>query len=89
MVEFRILGPLEALEDGVPLPLGGGRPRALLASAGRVRGNTTRVVRFPARRLPAGSYVFAIRLRAAMNAQRTTVLVSKPFRVAAPRRKKR
>jgi predicted ATPase/DNA-binding SARP family transcriptional activator len=31
-VEFRLLGPLEVLDDdGVPVPLGGPRPRALLA----------------------------------------------------------
>jgi len=30
-VEFRILGPLEVIGDGQPLPLPGGRPRALLA----------------------------------------------------------
>lgn len=30
-VEFRILGPVEALEDGRPLNLGGPRPRAVLA----------------------------------------------------------
>jgi DNA-binding SARP family transcriptional activator len=30
-VEFRILGPLEVIGDGRPLPLPGGRPRALLA----------------------------------------------------------
>jgi predicted ATPase/DNA-binding SARP family transcriptional activator len=31
-VEFRLLGPLEVLgDDGLPLPLGGRRPRALLA----------------------------------------------------------
>jgi YVTN family beta-propeller protein len=31
MVEFRILGPLEVLEDGRPLALGGAKQRALLA----------------------------------------------------------
>ena len=31
-VEFRILGPLEVLEDGHPVPLGGSKQRALLAS---------------------------------------------------------
>lgn len=31
MMEFRILGPLEVVEDGRPLPLGGERQRALLA----------------------------------------------------------
>ena len=31
-MEFRLLGPLEVLDDdGVPMPLGGPRPRALLA----------------------------------------------------------
>ncbi len=30
-MEFRILGPLEVLDDGLPLPLGGKRQRALLA----------------------------------------------------------
>src|SRR5262252_7013523 len=29
-MEFRILGPLEVVEDGRPLPLGGERQRALL-----------------------------------------------------------
>ena len=31
MIEFRILGPLEVVDDGRPLALGGGRQRALLA----------------------------------------------------------
>ena len=31
MLEFRILGPLEVLEGGVPVPLGGRKQRALLA----------------------------------------------------------
>ena len=31
MVEFRILGPLEVSGDGGPVPLGGGRQRAVLA----------------------------------------------------------
>src|SRR5262245_44563872 len=30
-LEYRILGPLEAVRDGHPLPLGGRRERALLA----------------------------------------------------------
>jgi predicted ATPase/DNA-binding SARP family transcriptional activator len=38
-VSFKVLGPLEAVRDGVPVPLGGPRPRAVLAalllSAGR------------------------------------------------------
>ena len=39
-LEFRILGPLEVVADGSPLPLGGPKQRALLAvlaiNAGRV-----------------------------------------------------
>src|SRR5262245_56244822 len=31
VLDFRILGPLEVVEDGRSLPLGGGRQRALLA----------------------------------------------------------
>ena len=31
MIEFRVLGPVEALRDGLPLPVGGRRQRALLA----------------------------------------------------------
>jgi predicted ATPase/DNA-binding SARP family transcriptional activator len=31
-IDFRVLGPLEVVEDGVPLRLGGPRPRALLAA---------------------------------------------------------
>jgi predicted ATPase/DNA-binding SARP family transcriptional activator len=31
-IEFRVLGPLEVIEDGVSLRLGGPRPRALLAA---------------------------------------------------------
>jgi DNA-binding SARP family transcriptional activator len=31
-MEFRILGPLEVLENGHPVPLGGSKQRALLAS---------------------------------------------------------
>jgi DNA-binding SARP family transcriptional activator/ABC-type transport system substrate-binding protein len=30
-MEFRLLGPVEALRDGRPVPLGGAKPRALLA----------------------------------------------------------
>src|SRR6266508_1465814 len=30
-MEFRVLGPLEVIDDGEPLPLGGAKQRALLA----------------------------------------------------------
>ena len=31
MIEFRVLGPIEVLLDGSPVPLGGPRQRVLLA----------------------------------------------------------
>ena len=37
-VEFRVLGPLEALEDGRAVPLGGPKQRALLAALLLARG---------------------------------------------------
>jgi predicted ATPase/DNA-binding SARP family transcriptional activator len=40
-LEFRILGPLEVRRDGIVVPLGGARPRALLAALLR---NSNRVV---------------------------------------------
>lgn len=54
---------------------------AILSAAGHVKAKRKHVVRFPARRLSPGFYVFAIRMRAAMNPNRTSVFVSKPFRV--------
>ena len=57
-----------------------GRPKPLLAASGKIKAKS-RVVKFPARRLKAGRYVFAIRIQAAMNTRRTTQLVSRAFRV--------
>ncbi|MFL5921747.1 MAG: hypothetical protein ACJ743_11390 [Gaiellaceae bacterium] len=57
-----------------------GRPKPLLYAKGVIKANR-RVVYFPARKLKRGSYVFAIRMTASMNSQRTTVLVSRRFRV--------
>jgi len=39
------------------------------------------IVRFPSRRLTRGSYVYGIRISAAMNTDRTTVFVATPFKV--------
>ena len=63
--------------------------RPVLSTKGRMRANWPRVVRFPARRLKPGTYVYVIRIRAATNAQRATVLTSRAFRVAAPRGKRK
>ncbi len=57
-----------------------GRPAPLLASKGTIAAKN-RVVAFPARRLKPGRYVFAIRMVATMNTQRTSLFVSRPFRV--------
>jgi hypothetical protein len=57
-----------------------GRPKALLVASGTIKAKT-RVVVLPRRRLKAGRYVFAIRMQATMNPARTTLVVSRPFRV--------
>ncbi len=54
-------------------------PAAVATAAGLIRANWKPRVRFPARRLRPGSYVFAVRIRASMNPRRTTLRVSKPF----------
>ena len=57
-----------------------GQPKALLVARGTIKAKT-RVVVLPRRRLKAGRYVFAIRMQATMNLARTTLVVSRPFRV--------
>jgi hypothetical protein len=57
-----------------------GQPKALLVARGTIKAKT-RVVVLPHRRLKAGRYVFAIRMQATMNPARTTLVVSRPFRV--------
>jgi hypothetical protein len=46
---------------------------------GLIRANWKPRLRFPARRLAPGRYVFAVRIRASMNPRRTTFAMSKPF----------
>ncbi|MDQ2911145.1 MAG: hypothetical protein M3R39_09050 [Actinomycetota bacterium] len=60
-----------------------GRPAPSLASKGTIAAKN-RVVSFPARRLKPGLYVFAIRMVATMNSQRTSLFVSRSFRVGPP-----
>jgi hypothetical protein len=55
-----------------------GRPAPVLAGKGTFAAKK-RVVAFPARTLKPGRYVYAIRMVATMNPQRTSVFVSKPF----------
>jgi hypothetical protein len=50
-----------------------------LAESGRLSAHLTRFVRFPARRLRPGTYVYSIRFRADANARRWTRRSSRPF----------
>jgi hypothetical protein len=65
------------------------RPRgASLSTRGKVKAYRETVARFPARRLKPGRYVFAIQLYAELNPLRRALFVSKPFQVAAPKRRR-
>ena len=53
----------------------------VMTARSRIKAYWPPVVHFPARRLAAGNYVYAIRLAAAMNPSRTTAFVSRTFHV--------
>ncbi len=55
--------------------------QAVLSAAGTVTAHWRPQVKFPAKRLAPGSYVYAVSLAAAMNPARSSVFVSSPFRV--------
>jgi hypothetical protein len=57
-----------------------GRPKPILAARGTIKART-RVVSFPSRRLRPGRYVFAIRMRASMNTNRASLVISRVIRV--------
>jgi hypothetical protein len=57
-----------------------GRPAPVLKARGTIAAKN-RVVSFTARRLKPGRYVFAVRMVATMNTQRTSLFVSRAFRV--------
>jgi hypothetical protein len=61
-----------------------GKPKPALAAKGTIKAKR-RLVYFPIHKLKAGRYVFAIRMTATMNSQRTSVLVSRSFRVGRRR----
>ena len=54
-------------------------PGAVTMTAGRVRAGWSPRLRFTSQYLRPGRYVYAVRLRASMNAARSTVLVSRAF----------
>jgi hypothetical protein len=61
-------------------------PRPVFSARGKARAHNGAFIRFPRKRLPHGTYVFAVRLSAEMNPARQSVLVSKPFAVGAAKR---
>ena len=62
-----------------------GKKVGLLSRKGAVRAPFARVYRFQPRRMQSGYYVVAVLLQAEMNATRTKVFVSRPFRVKTPK----
>jgi hypothetical protein len=61
--------------------VGHGHRRRVLSVRGRVEANVMRSVRFPARRLSPGRYVYSIRFRAEANRARKTRIRSRRFRI--------
>jgi hypothetical protein len=59
-------------------------PKAVFSVRGKILARQGLFIRFKRKRLAAGYYVFAIRLRAEMNPTRTSSLVSRPFVVGKP-----
>jgi hypothetical protein len=66
---------------------GRSRKARTLTNSGRLDAYETRYVRFPARRLRPGKYVYSIRIRAEANAKRVTRKTSRSFVVFRPRRR--
>jgi hypothetical protein len=72
--------PVTVGKKAIGKRLTSGRPAPLLSSKGTIAAKK-RVVAFAARKLKPGRYVYAIRMVATMNTQRTSLFVSKPFLV--------
>jgi len=66
-------------DAGIYRVVGSRRVARALGETGRFDAHVTRFVRFPARRLRPGRYVFSIRFRAAANPARMRRLTSRPF----------
>jgi hypothetical protein len=60
---------------------GGGGVKPILRTRSPVRANWVTLLRFGGRRLAPGTYVYAVRVRAAMNPGRASVFVSRTFQV--------
>jgi hypothetical protein len=76
----------DALFDaGIYRIVNGHRAGKALGESGRFTAHLTRYVRFPAKRLRPGKYVYSIRFRADANQGRTTTLTSRRFLVLKSR----
>ena len=71
----------DALFDAGIYRFNGRRGARALGESGKLNAHSTRFVRFPARRLRPGRYVYSIRFRAAMNPTRMLRRTSRPFTV--------
>jgi hypothetical protein len=79
-VEGRVLS--EQGRDEIVRSLSGdGGPAPKLASKNLIKAYWAPIVRFAAKKLPRGNYVYGIRIRASMNLARTKTFVSRPFQV--------
>ena len=72
-------------DAGIYRLAGGRRARRALTESGKLQAHLTRFVRFPARRLRPGRYVYSIRIRAAANHVRVRQVTSRPFVIFRPR----
>jgi hypothetical protein len=64
-----------------------GRGRAVLSKSGVITAHRTPLIEFPKSRLRRGRYVYAIKMRAAMNPARDSFVFSRSFRVAGNRKR--
>jgi hypothetical protein len=80
---FRVSGAAlsSSARDDIDRALAGRLGAAASSTRGALKAYWRTRVKIPWRTLPAGWYVQAIRLRAAMNPERTTLLVGRPFRI--------
>jgi hypothetical protein len=80
----------DAIVRGLSGSTGAGAKAPVFQKSGFVRAYWTQLVRFPSKRLQPGYYVYAAKLTATMNANRTAVFTSPAFKVTPkPLRKRR
>jgi hypothetical protein len=60
---------------------GQGGPKPKLASRNTIKAYWAPIIRFAEKTLPRGNYAYGIRMRAAMNPDRTKIFVSRPFQI--------